>query len=111
MGAIASASCALGFVDHLGVEPEDPAHSAALKTCQEGVELAQSLGLEARAHMVESATAVWSAIVDAADELRPDVIVTGTRGISGWKSLWQSSTSDSVLHHADVPVFVVPPLD
>lgn len=61
--------------------------------------------------MVESATAVWSAIVDAADELRPDVIVTGTRGISGWKSLWQSSTSDSVLHHADVPVFVVPPLD
>lgn len=95
----------------LGAEPEDPAHSAALKTCQEGVELAQSLGLEARAHMVESATAVWSAIVDAADELRPDVIVTGTRGISGWKSLWQSSTSDSVLHHADVPVFVVPPLD
>ena len=94
----------------LGVEPEDPAHSAALKICQEGVELAQSLGLEARAHMVESATAVWSAIVDAADELRPDVIVTGTRGISGWKSLWQSSTADSVLHHADVPVFVVPPL-
>lgn len=64
----------------LGVEPEDPAHSAALKICQEGVELAQSLGLEARAHMVESATAVWSAIVDAADELRPDVIVTAPAG-------------------------------
>ncbi|BAU97211.1 universal stress protein [Corynebacterium suranareeae] len=95
----------------LGVDPEDPAQSAALETCREGVELAQSLGLEARAHMVESATAIWSAIVDAADELRPDVIVTGTRGIAGWKSLWQSSTADSVLHHADVPVFVVPPLN
>ncbi|ALC06907.1 hypothetical protein CDES_12815 [Corynebacterium deserti GIMN1.010] len=94
----------------LGADPEDPAQTGALETCRDGVALAESLGLQARAHLVESATAVWSAIVDAADELRPDVIVTGTRGISGWKSLWQSSTADSVLHHAAVPVFVVPPL-
>lgn len=94
----------------LGSETEDPAYLAGRDTCREGVALAESLGLIARAHMVESATAIWSAIVDAAVELRPDVIVTGTRGITGWKSLWQSSTADNVVHHAGIPVFVVPPL-
>ncbi|WP_080791706.1 universal stress protein [Corynebacterium pacaense] len=94
----------------LGVEGEDPAFIAGRETCREGVELAESLGLVARAHMVESATAIWSAIVDAVGLLRPDVIVTGTRSITGLKSLWQSSTADNVLHHAGVPVFVVPPM-
>ncbi|GAB3594744.1 Universal stress protein family protein [Corynebacterium faecale] len=94
----------------LGSENDDPAYLAARDTCREGVDLAESLGLRARAHLVESATAVWSAIVDAAVELRPDVIVTGTRGVTGWKSLWQSSTADNVVHHAGIPVFVVPPL-
>ncbi|QGU08492.1 Universal stress protein family protein [Corynebacterium occultum] len=92
-------------------ENEDPAYVQGRATCREGVTLAQSLGLEARAHMVESATAIWSAIVDAAKELRPDVIVTGTRAISGLKSLWQSSTADNVIHNSGIPVFVVPPLE
>lgn len=94
----------------VGLEHEDPAYEAGRATCREGVELAESLGLQARAHMVESATAIWSAIVDSALELRPDVIVTGTRGVTGWKSLWQSSTADNVVHHAGIPVFIVPPL-
>lgn len=88
---------------------EDPAYAAARDTCREGVALAESLGLEARAHLVESTTAIWSAIVDAVEELRPDVIVTGTRGVTGLKALWQSSTADNVLHHVGIPVFVVPP--
>lgn len=94
----------------VSADDEDPAYLTARDHCREGVDLAESLGLQARAHMVESATAIWSAIVDAAVELRPDVIVTGTRGITGWKSLWQSSTADNVVHHAGIPVFVVPPL-
>lgn len=94
----------------IGTEHDDPAYLTARDTCREGVELAESLGLIARAHLVESATAIWSAIVDAAVELRPDVIVTGTRGVTGWKSLWQSSTADNVVHNAGIPVFVVPPL-
>lgn len=52
---------------------------------------------------------MWSAICEAAGELGPDVIVTGSRGVSGWKSLWQSSTSEGVLQHAGIPVLVVPP--
>ncbi|APT85594.1 universal stress protein [Corynebacterium aquilae] len=90
-------------------EDGDPAYDEALNTCREGVALAESLGLVARAHMVESTTAIWSAIVDAAEELKPDVIVTGTRAVTGIRSLWQSSTADNVVNHAGLPVFIVPP--
>ena len=92
-----------------GAEGDDPAYSRARDTCRAGVELAESMGLQARAHMVESATAIWSAIVDAAQELRPDVIVTGTRAVTGIRSLWQTSTADNVVHNAGIPVFIVPP--
>lgn len=94
-----------------GAEEEDPAYTEARRICREGVELAESLGLRARAHLVETATAIWSAIVDAAKELRPDVIVTGTRAVTGFKSLWTSSTADAVVSHAGIPVFIVPPLN
>ncbi|MCX7445644.1 universal stress protein [Corynebacterium sp. P7003] len=89
----------------------DPAHDEALAVCREGAEIAESLGLIAHAHLVESTGAIWSAIVDAAEQLRPDVIVTGTRGNTGFRSLLQSSTADNVLHHAGLPVFIVPPLE
>ncbi|QGU05685.1 universal stress protein [Corynebacterium comes] len=90
-------------------EEDDPAYARARDTCEEGVELAESLGLVARAHLVEAKTSVWSAIVDAVRVLEPDVIVTGTRNASAWKSLWQPSTAEGVLHNAGIPVFVVPP--
>lgn len=90
-------------------EDGDPAYVRARDTCNEGVELAESLGLAARAHLVEAKTSVWSAIVDAAQVLEPDVIVTGTRSASSWKSLWQPSTAEGVLHNAGIPVFIVPP--
>ncbi len=93
----------------VGTEQDDPAYDRARATCREGVELAEDLGLRARAHLVESATTVWSAIVDAAHQLRPDVVVTGTRAISGLRSLWHSSTADNVVHNVGVPVFIVPP--
>lgn len=91
------------------IEQNDPAYARARETCNEGVELAESLGLAARAHLVEAETSVWSAIVDAARELEPDVIVTGTRSASVWKTLFQPSTAEGVLHNAGVPVFIVPP--
>ena len=90
---------------------DDPALADALDTCRAGVELAETLGLVARAHVVESTTAIWSAIVDAAEQLQPDVIVTGTRAVTGIRSLWQSSTADQVVNHAGLPVFIVPPAE
>jgi hypothetical protein len=40
-----------------------------------------------------------------------DVILLGTRGLSGVKSLMLGSVSHAVLHHADRPVLVVPSAD
>ncbi|WP_369831019.1 universal stress protein [Corynebacterium sp. 13CS0277] len=107
--ARAAGGAGMKQADWTQIAGDDPAYAEALATCQEGVALAEELGLVARAHLVESTTAIWSAIVDAAEELKPDVIVTGTRAVTGIRSLWQSSTADNVMNHAGLPVFIVPP--
>ena len=88
---------------------EDPAYAEAVKICKEGVELARQNDFDPEPFLVESSTAVWSAIVDAAEELQVDLIVSGTRALSGWKSILQSSVSDSIIKHAGCPVLIVPP--
>ncbi|RNE50064.1 universal stress protein [Corynebacterium alimapuense] len=90
-------------------EAEDPVYAKARATCQEGMDLARSLGLAPRAHLVEVEATVWSAIVDAVWKLQPDVIVSGTRATSGWRSLFQPSTSGSILQNAGIPMLIVPP--
>lgn len=94
------------------VEPAteaDPAYVHALEMSQEGTKLAESLGLTPRAHLVESTTSIWSALVDAAHELSPDIIVTGTRAIKGFRSLFTSSTAENLVSNAGLPVLIVPP--
>lgn len=78
-------------------------------TNREGLELANSLGLHAEGRTVEVVNAVWAAIIEAADELDVDIIVTGTRGTTGLRSLLQSSVADHVLRHSHRPVLIVPP--
>ena len=89
-------------------ENEDPAYSEAVATCREGVEFARKNGFATEPFLVESETAIWSAIVDAAEELDVDIIVTGSRALSGWKSILQSSVSDSIVKNAGRPVLIVP---
>lgn len=86
----------------------DPAYEEALKICRQGTQLAENLGLVGRAHLVESATTISSAIVDAAHELDVDVIVTGTRALTGFRAWWTNSTADHIVRNAGLPVFIVP---
>ena len=74
-----------------------------------GRALARKAGLAVEARCVESGTTVWTTIVEIADELDADVIVTGTRGTTGLRSLIHSSTADQVLRHSRRPVLIVPP--
>ncbi len=92
-------------------ETDDPAYQQALATCREGVQRAEELGFYVKAHLVESATSIWSAIIDASEDLRPDVIVIGTRAETGIRSFFSSSTTESIVHNTNIPVFVVPPED
>jgi nucleotide-binding universal stress UspA family protein len=48
------------------------------------------------------------AIVKAAAEHRCDAVVIGRRGLSGIRRALLGSISDYVVHHASVPVIVVP---
>jgi nucleotide-binding universal stress UspA family protein len=101
-------------VDELDASTADAARATAL----EGAALATEAGFEARplspralAGAAErTAVTVWRAVLDAADEERAELIVLGSRGRSGVKSMVLGSVSYGVVHNTGRPVLIVPPL-
>lgn len=81
---------------------------AALDTATEGVERATSAGLVAHSRVASRDGDTPAAILSAAADVNADAIVLGTRGRGGVKSMMLGSVSQSVLHHADRPVLIVP---
>ncbi|MBI3214833.1 MAG: universal stress protein [Mycobacterium sp.] len=95
-------------------DPPDPddvdiAYADAKLTNREGTDMARGVGLAAEPLCIAVAGTVWRTIIDAADDLGADLIVTGTRGTTGLRSLMQSSVADRVLRHGGRPVLIVPP--
>lgn len=90
-------------------DDEDIAYADAQRTNAEGIELARAAGLSAEAMCVAATSTVWNTIIETADTLDADLIVTGTRGTTGLRSLLQSSVADRVLRHGHRPVLIVPP--
>lgn len=87
----------------------DPARERAAATCAAGVARARERGLAAEALPVESASAVWVALVEAAEATGADLIVCGTRGRGGLRGILTASTAEAVLRESGLPVLVVPP--
>lgn len=88
---------------------EDAAIEQAMtELAEEGAKLAMQAGLEAVARVEINPIAVWSSIVEVADEIDATLIVTGTRGLGGLTSLLVGSTANRVMHHAARPMLVVP---
>jgi len=87
----------------------DMAYADALRTNAEGVALAVDAGLAADPLCAAMTGTVWGTIIDAADTLDAALIVTGTRGTTGLRSLLQSSVADNVLRRGGRPVLIVPP--
>lgn len=82
----------------------------AKRLAREGTELALTSGLsDARPHAERCTGPVWVTIVDVADELDASLIVCGSRGLSGVRSVLLGSVSARVLHHAHRPMLIVPP--
>ena len=60
-----------------------------------------------RTDVVMSTNSVVKAIVEYAEEKKMDLIVIGSRGISGLKRMLLGSTASGVVTYADCPVLVV----
>jgi nucleotide-binding universal stress UspA family protein len=81
---------------------------AAVDTAAAGVQRAVAAGLVAQPRVVNRDDEIVAVILAVASDLDAGVIVLGTRGLGGVKSLVLGSVSHSVLHHADRAVLVVP---
>jgi nucleotide-binding universal stress UspA family protein len=96
-------------VDPAVEEEPDIAFADAQRTNLEGAQLARSVGLAAEPMCIPVAGTVWRTIITVADNINAGLIVTGTRGTTGLRSLMQSSVSDRVLRHGGRPMLIVPP--
>jgi len=104
-------SLGMGF-GMVGSSAEDGADAAiekgALDTATDGAQRAATAGLIAQPRIARRNDDIAAVILRAARDVDADVIVLGTRGLSGVKSLMLGSVSHAVLHHADRAVLVVP---
>ena len=77
------------------------------RIADEGVRIAQEAGLEAEPVAVEATGPVWKTILDIADRRGAAMIVMGSRGLTGVRSMLLGSVSSAVVHHADRPTLVI----
>ncbi|WP_019632838.1 universal stress protein [Actinomadura atramentaria] len=83
----------------------------AERTAAQGVEVARKAGFaNVTARSERSNGPNWAAIVDVAEAIDASLIVMGSRGLSGAKSVLLGSVSNRVLHHAHRAVLIVPPV-
>ena len=68
-----------------------------------------SAGFDAEPVTLRTEGPIASGISDYANEHAPSLVVMGTRGLSGAKSLLLGSVSHYVAQHLSVPVLIVPP--
>ena len=77
------------------------------RVADEGVRIALEAGLAAEPMAVEAEGPVWKIVTETADRNNAAVIVMGSRGLTGLRSMLLGSVSSAVVHHADRPVLVV----
>ena len=70
-------------------------------------DLAKAAGLRVRADVLEPRGSIVEGITNYALGEHADLIVIGTRGLSGFKKLVIGSVSSGVINHAHCPVLVV----
>jgi nucleotide-binding universal stress UspA family protein len=86
-------------------ELEDAARAAGQKILAAGVGVATESGVKARGELKESPSVV-EALVEYAAKEKVDLIVVGTRGMTGFKKLILGSVSSGLVSHAHCPVLV-----
>ena len=89
------------------VQPlEDAARSKGLATLNRGLEVAKEAGQSAKGELIE-APSIVQALIEYAEREKVDLMVAGTRGMTGFKKLILGSVSNGLAAHATCPVMVV----
>jgi nucleotide-binding universal stress UspA family protein len=90
----------------LHAQAADEVQRAARQIAEEGAELAEAAGLQARGLAVEG-TPTWKTIVEAADQHDASLIVLGSHGHSGLAGALLGSVATAVAHHSQRAVLIV----
>jgi nucleotide-binding universal stress UspA family protein len=88
------------------VELEKVAEESARSTLAMGVQAAKDNGVVARAELLEGSSTVQAMTEFTASE-KADLLVVGTRGMTGFKKLILGSVSSGLVSHASSSVLVV----
>jgi len=71
------------------------------------MEKAKEMDVNLQTDIIVATRSVASEIVDYADKLDADLIIAGTRGMSGLKRILLGSVASEILRYADCPVLIV----
>lgn len=96
-----------------GVLPQDAVDAAETAAHQAAAALAdQGTKIVARSTPVSlrSDDSIWQRILEYADSSDAELIVTGSRGLSGIKTVVLGSVSHGLVNHSQRPVLVIPPV-
>ena len=88
-------------------EPDRASAEAAGRVAEEGARLALEVGMKAEPVAVVASGPVSTTIVEIADRHDAEVIVMGSRGLTGLRSVLLGSVSSAVAHHADRPTLII----
>lgn len=85
---------------------EEAAKTKGMSTLNRGLAIARECGADAEGELIE-APSIVQALVEYAEKEKVDLIVVGTRGMTGFKKLILGSVSSGLAGHAECPVLVV----
>lgn len=88
-------------------ELDHAASEDGARRADDGVNLARESGLDAEPLAIEADGPIWETIINTAERRRASVIVMGSRGLTGLRSILLGSVSATVVHHAHRPTLVI----
>ncbi len=102
---VATAQDAAAFVSGPTRRQEDEAREVA----EAGAMFARAAGFDAEPTLVLGDGSAASALEAEIDRCKPELVVIGSRGLSGLKAALQGSVAHHLGAHSHAPVLIVPP--